>query len=105
MAVISYGITGPDTVMATGPIEVLSGASIGQYCDACPRRFANGDRVVGYATKFPGERWRLRRIWCRRCGDRTLSNDSGNVEEALLTGVIWRNQFVAVQPDRPSDPG
>lgn len=86
--------------MATSPNEALSGAPIGHHCDACPRRLANGDCVVGYATKFPGDRWRLRRIWCSRCGDRSLSNGPSDVEEVLLTGVIWRNQFVAVQPNR-----
>lgn len=83
------------------PVESLSGSTVGHHCDACPRRLSNGDRVVGYATRYDGDRWRLRRLWCEHCGDRPLRNRRGDPEEALVSGILWRNQLVALQRTEP----
>lgn len=90
------------------PAAALSGVQTGRYCDACNKRVRTGDLVRGYATYYDHGGWRLRRLWCTRCGDSSIETGTSGADEVVVEAIFWNHRLISIEiadRSRPADGG
>ena len=88
----------------TNPAKALNGVRSGHICDRCNKRVQTGDLVRAYATRYAGDGWVPRRVWCDECGETTIGERTEGADEVIVEAVYWDNRLVSVEVrDRSRD--
>jgi hypothetical protein len=86
------------------PAKTLNGVRSGHICDRCNKRVRTGDLVRAYATHYYRDGWALRRLWCEKCGDTTIGEETDGANEVIVEAVFWDHRLVSVEVVAASPP-